>query len=134
MKRRKIDAEVKMAAVLEALRGESTIAEICRKNQISNRFDKFRFITDIDTLQLSLTVDCRRRADFFADLRYTYQKESGRQFPSALPKPNFAWEMCIRKRVAGLRSRRSLQAYQAFISPGQSKVAQVFKNNAGTAG
>lgn len=35
MKRRKIDPEVKMAAVLEALRGESTIAEICRKYQIS---------------------------------------------------------------------------------------------------
>jgi transposase-like protein len=35
MKRRKIDPEVKMAAVLEGLRGESTIAEICRKCQIS---------------------------------------------------------------------------------------------------
>jgi transposase-like protein len=35
MKRRKIDPEVKMAAVLEGLRGESTIADICRKYQIS---------------------------------------------------------------------------------------------------
>lgn len=35
MKRRKIDPEVKMAAVLEGLRAESTIAEICRKYQIS---------------------------------------------------------------------------------------------------
>lgn len=34
MKRRKIDAEIKMAAVLEGLRGESTIAEICRRYQI----------------------------------------------------------------------------------------------------
>jgi transposase-like protein len=35
MKRRKIDAEAKMAAVLEGLRGESSIADICRKYQIS---------------------------------------------------------------------------------------------------
>jgi transposase-like protein len=35
MKRRKIDPEVKVAAVLEGSRGESTIAEICRKYQIS---------------------------------------------------------------------------------------------------
>jgi transposase-like protein len=35
MKRRKIDPEVKMAAVLEGLRGESSIADICRKYQIS---------------------------------------------------------------------------------------------------
>jgi transposase len=35
MKRRKIDAETKMAAVLEGLRGESSIADICRKYQIS---------------------------------------------------------------------------------------------------
>jgi len=35
MKRRKIDPEVKMAVVLEALRGESVIAGICRKHQIS---------------------------------------------------------------------------------------------------
>ena len=35
MKRRKIDAETKMAAVLEGLKGESSVAEICRKYQIS---------------------------------------------------------------------------------------------------
>jgi transposase len=35
MKRRKIDPETKMAAVLEGLRGESSIADICRKYQIS---------------------------------------------------------------------------------------------------
>ena len=35
MKRRKIDAGTKIAAVLEGLRGESTIADICRKCQIS---------------------------------------------------------------------------------------------------
>jgi transposase len=35
MKRRKIDPETKMAAVLEGLRGESSVAEICRKYQIS---------------------------------------------------------------------------------------------------
>jgi len=35
MKRRKIDAETKMAAVMEGLRGESSIADICRKYQIS---------------------------------------------------------------------------------------------------
>jgi len=35
MKRRKIDPETKMAAVLEGLKGESSVAEICRKYQIS---------------------------------------------------------------------------------------------------
>jgi transposase-like protein len=35
MKRRKIDPETKMAAVLEGLKGESSIADICRKYQIS---------------------------------------------------------------------------------------------------
>ena len=35
MKRRKIDTETKLAAVLEGLRGESSIADICRKYQIS---------------------------------------------------------------------------------------------------
>ena len=35
MKRRKIDPETKMAAVLEGLRGESSIADICRGYQIS---------------------------------------------------------------------------------------------------
>jgi transposase len=35
MKRRKIDPETKMAAVLEGLRGGSSIAEICRKYQVS---------------------------------------------------------------------------------------------------
>jgi transposase-like protein len=35
MKRRKIDLETKMAAVLEGLKGESSVAEICRKYQIS---------------------------------------------------------------------------------------------------
>ncbi len=34
MKRRKIDPETKMAAVLEGLKGESSIADICRKYQI----------------------------------------------------------------------------------------------------
>jgi len=34
MKRRKIDPEAKMAAVLEGLRGASCIADICRKYQI----------------------------------------------------------------------------------------------------
>lgn len=34
MKRRKIDPETKMAAVMEGLRGESTVADICRKYQI----------------------------------------------------------------------------------------------------
>jgi transposase-like protein len=34
-RRRKIDPETKTAAVLEGLRGESSIAEICRKYQIS---------------------------------------------------------------------------------------------------
>jgi transposase-like protein len=31
MKRRKIDPETQMVAVLEGLRGESSIADICRK-------------------------------------------------------------------------------------------------------
>ena len=35
MKRRKIDTETKLAAVMEGLRGESSIADICRKYQIS---------------------------------------------------------------------------------------------------
>jgi transposase len=35
MKRRKIDPETKMAAVLEGLKGESSVADICRKYQIS---------------------------------------------------------------------------------------------------
>jgi transposase len=35
MKRRKIDPETKMAAVLEGLKAESSIADICRKYQIS---------------------------------------------------------------------------------------------------
>ena len=35
MKRRKIDPETKMVAVLEGLRGEGSIADICRKYQIS---------------------------------------------------------------------------------------------------
>jgi transposase len=35
MKRRKINPETKMVAVLEGLRGESSIADICRKYQIS---------------------------------------------------------------------------------------------------
>jgi transposase-like protein len=35
MKRRKIDPETKMAAVLEGLRGESSMADICRRYQIS---------------------------------------------------------------------------------------------------
>jgi transposase len=45
MKRRKIDPETKMSAVLEGLKGESSVAEICRKYQISeslyDRWDKF---------------------------------------------------------------------------------------------
>jgi transposase len=35
MKRRKIDPKTKMAAVLEGLKGESSIADICRQYQIS---------------------------------------------------------------------------------------------------
>jgi len=35
MKRRRIDPDTKLAAVLEGLKGESSIAEICRKYQIS---------------------------------------------------------------------------------------------------
>ena len=35
MKRRKIDPEIKTAAVLERLKGESSVADICRKYQIS---------------------------------------------------------------------------------------------------
>ena len=35
MKRRKVDAEIKMAAVLEGFKGESSVADICRKYQIS---------------------------------------------------------------------------------------------------
>jgi transposase len=35
MKRRKIDSETKVAAVLEGIRGESSIADICRKYQSS---------------------------------------------------------------------------------------------------
>jgi transposase-like protein len=35
MKHPKIDPETTMAAVLEGLRGESSIADICRKYQIS---------------------------------------------------------------------------------------------------
>jgi transposase-like protein len=38
MKRRKIDPETKTAAVLERLRGERSIADICRKYQISESF------------------------------------------------------------------------------------------------
>jgi transposase-like protein len=35
IRRRKIDAETKVAAVLEGLKGESSVADICRKYQIS---------------------------------------------------------------------------------------------------
>jgi len=35
MKRRRIDPDTKLAAVLEGLKGESSIADICRKYQIS---------------------------------------------------------------------------------------------------
>jgi hypothetical protein len=35
MKRRQIDPGTKLAAILEGLKGESSIAEICRKYQIS---------------------------------------------------------------------------------------------------
>jgi transposase-like protein len=35
MRRRKIDPETKMVAVLEGLRGERSVADICRKYQIS---------------------------------------------------------------------------------------------------
>ncbi len=35
MKRRRFDAETKVAIVLEGLRGETTIADLCRKYQIS---------------------------------------------------------------------------------------------------
>jgi transposase len=35
MKRRKIDPETKTAAFLEGLKGESSVADICRKYQIS---------------------------------------------------------------------------------------------------
>ena len=35
MKRRRIDSDTKLVAVLEWLKGESSIAEICRKYQIS---------------------------------------------------------------------------------------------------
>ncbi len=35
MQRREIDPETKKAAVLEGLRGESSMADICRKYQIS---------------------------------------------------------------------------------------------------
>ena len=35
MKRRKIDPETKMVAVLEGLRGESAVADICRKYHFS---------------------------------------------------------------------------------------------------
>jgi transposase len=38
MKRRKIDPETKTAAVLERLRGERSIADICRKYQIRESF------------------------------------------------------------------------------------------------
>jgi transposase-like protein len=46
MKRRKIDPETKMTAVLEGLKGESSIADLCRQGQISESFyyrwrDKF---------------------------------------------------------------------------------------------
>jgi transposase-like protein len=34
-KRRKIDSETKTAAVLEGLKGESSVADMCRKYQIS---------------------------------------------------------------------------------------------------
>ncbi len=35
MKRRRFDAETKVAIILEGLRGETFIAELCRKYQIS---------------------------------------------------------------------------------------------------
>jgi len=46
MKKRKIDGETKVAVVLEGLRGETSVAELCRKYQISDatyykRKDKF---------------------------------------------------------------------------------------------
>lgn len=46
MKRRKIDPETKTATVLEGLKGESSVAGICRKYQISENLyywwrDKF---------------------------------------------------------------------------------------------
>ncbi|MBZ4644067.1 MAG: transposase family protein [Deferribacteraceae bacterium] len=36
MKKRNIDAETKIAVVLEGLRGETSISELCRKYQISD--------------------------------------------------------------------------------------------------
>jgi transposase len=43
MKRRKIDSETKLAAVMEGLRCESSIADICRKYQISESlYDRLR--------------------------------------------------------------------------------------------
>ncbi len=35
MKRRKVNPDTRMAAVLEGLKGESSITDICRKYQIS---------------------------------------------------------------------------------------------------
>jgi len=35
MKRRRIDPQLEMAAVLEVIRGDSSIADMCRKYQIS---------------------------------------------------------------------------------------------------
>jgi transposase-like protein len=42
MKRRKIDPETKMAAVLEGFRGESSIADICRKYQSESLYYRWR--------------------------------------------------------------------------------------------
>ena len=71
MKRRKIDPETKMAAVLEGLRSESSIADICRKYQISESlYYKLagqvlgRRKPDLEFHELFWSRGCREGQDF----------------------------------------------------------------------
>jgi transposase-like protein len=62
MKRRKIDPETKMAAVLEGFRVESSVADICRKFQISEILycrwrDKFlAWIIPQELMEIYITI------------------------------------------------------------------------------
>jgi transposase-like protein len=71
IKSRKIDPETKMAAVLGGLRGESSIADICRKYQISESlYYKLagqvlgRRKPDLEFPELFWSRGCREAQDF----------------------------------------------------------------------
>jgi hypothetical protein len=55
MKRRRIDSETKLAAVPDGLKGESFIADLCRKYQISERlYYRWRDLPEIEEKIFSL--------------------------------------------------------------------------------